>query len=108
MTPRFGNMSIFLHRARERAALTTELLVAMVLLTAAVFPLAYSFATEKRLARTYYQRAVAVEIVDGEMERLLAGAWHAYKAGVQEYTVRALAATNLPPGKFELFIEKES
>jgi hypothetical protein len=42
------------------------------------------------------------------MERLLAGAWHAYKPGVQEYPVRALAATNLPPGQFQLFIDKES
>ena len=95
------------HR-RETAALTTELLVAIALLTSALFPLAYSFASEKRLARTYYQRAIAVEIVDGEMERLLAGAWHSYKPGTQEYPVRALSGTNLPPGKFELSIEKEN
>ena len=93
---------------RQTGALTTELLVAMLLLTAAVFPLAYSFASEKRLARTYYQRAVAMEIVDGEMERLAAGAWRSYQPGVQEYTVHALATTNLPPGKFQLSVGKET
>lgn len=100
-------MKINLRSTRECGALTTELLVAMVLLTSALFPLAYSFASEKRLTRTYYQRAVAMEIVDGEMERLVAGSWHSYKTGTQDYTVHAFAATNLPPGRFQLSIEKD-
>jgi len=85
----------------------TELLVAMALLTAALFPLAYSFATERRLARSYYQRTVAMEIVDGEMEVLLAGEWRSFKPGVQDYPVKGAAVTNLPPGKFQLEIHDE-
>jgi hypothetical protein len=94
-------------RESELGALTTELLVAMALLIAALFPLAYSFASEKRLARSYYQRAVAMEIVDGEMEVLLAGEWRSYRPGLQEYRVKAAAATNLPPGKFQLEVAND-
>ena len=77
-----------------------EFLVAMALVMGALVPLAYSFAKEKRLARALYQRAVAMEIVDGEIEILAAGGWKALTNGVSEFPVRAFAATNLPPGHF--------
>ena len=79
-----------------------ELLVAMAILSGVVLPLAYSIAGERRYTRALYQRAVAVEIVDGEMEVLAAGGWKAYANGVTNYPVRSLAATNLPPGRFIL------
>jgi len=91
--------------SRQCGALMVELLVAMALLTGALLPLAYSFASEKRLARSYYQRAVAIEIVDGEMEALAAGEWHAFAPGAHEYRVRAGAATNLPPGRFRVTVQ---
>ena len=93
--------------ARQRGILMTELLVAMALLTAALLPLAYSIASERRLARAYYQRAVAMEIVDGEMEVLAGGEWRAFTPGRHEYSIRAGAATNLPPGRFLLTVEPE-
>jgi len=97
------------HRAarhhRQRGSLMVELLVAMALLIGVLFPLAYSFATERRLARSYYQRAVAMEIVDGEMEALLAGEWRAFSPGTHDYLVHAGAATNLPPGRFILSVQ---
>src|SRR5437879_12017240 len=43
-----------LHPARRRGSLMVELLVAMALLTAALLPLAYSIASERRLARASY------------------------------------------------------
>jgi hypothetical protein len=79
-----------------------ELLVAMALLTGALLPLAYSIGSEKRLARATYQRAVAMEIVDGEMEVLIAGEWRSFAAGTHDYQVKARSATNLPPGRFLL------
>jgi hypothetical protein len=91
-------------KTRQRGALVAELVVAMALLAGALLPLAYSIASEKRLARAYYQRAVAMEIVDGEMEVLAAGEWRQFAAGTHEYPVRANSATNLPPGKFLLTI----
>jgi len=74
----------------------------MALLTAALLPLAYSMAAERRLAMSTYQHSVAMEIVDGETEILAAGGWRAFTNGVFEYRVHAAAATNLPPGKFVL------
>jgi len=84
-----------------------ELLVAVALLIGVLFPLAYSLASERRLARAYYQRAVAMEIVDGEMEALLAGEWHAFSPGTHDYAVHAGAATNLPPGRFILSVQPD-
>ena len=90
--------------ARQRGALMIELMAALALLLGAVLPLAYHLASETRLARSIYQRAVAVEIVDGELEVLAAGEWRAFGPGQHPYQVRALAATNLPPGQFLLTI----
>ena len=91
--------------ARQRGMLMVELLAAMALVIGALLPLAYSVASEKRLARASYQRAVAMEIVDGEMELLAAGEWRAFPQGASEYRVHAGAATNLPPGRFQLTIQ---
>ncbi|MGD0650763.1 MAG: hypothetical protein ABSA97_06445 [Verrucomicrobiia bacterium] len=88
----------------ERGSLIIELVVALGILTATLIPLAYSFAQEQRLCRVYYWRAVAMEIVDGEMEVLSAGEWRAFGDGVLPYPIRAEAAKNLPPGRFVLSV----
>jgi len=49
-----------------------------------------------------YCRGVADEIVDGEMEILLAGAAKDLPEGSQVYTVTAQAASQLPRGHFQL------
>jgi Tfp pilus assembly protein PilV len=85
--------------------LMVELLVAMALLLAILLPFAYSFTAERRIALASYQRAVAMEIVDGEMEVLVAGEWRAYAPGTHDYHVHAGAATNLPPGRFILNVQ---
>jgi len=92
------------HR-RQRGSLLVELLVALAIVTGVLLPLAYSFVSERRLARGYYQRAVAMEIVDGEMETLLAGEWRAFSPGTHDYQVHAGAATNLPSGRFILSVQ---
>jgi hypothetical protein len=91
--------------ANARGSLMAELMVAIAILMAVMLPVAYSFDAEKRLARTYYTHAVAMEIVDGEMEVLLAGEWRAFTPGVHPYPVRAGALTNLPPGQFTLTLQ---
>ena len=91
-------------RVKERGALITELMVAMAILLIALFPLAFSFAQEAKFLRSCYNRAVATEIVDGEVEVLLAGEWRAFKEGAQDYAPHALAVTNLTSGKFQLTI----
>jgi hypothetical protein len=89
-------------RQRERGIfLMTDLIVGMAILTLAIMPLAYSFARDRQLLRADYSRAVAAEIVDGEMEILAAGAWRDFPDGRQVYPVHA-AAARLPAGQFEL------
>lgn len=84
-----------------------ELLVAMAIVATILLPIAYSIAAERRLTRAVYQRALAVEIVDGEMEALVAGGWRVFSNGITEYPVRAQAAQNLPPGRFTLTMTPE-
>jgi hypothetical protein len=100
-------MVIRTSRGRQRGALMTELVVAMAILMLASLPLAYEFVQEIKLARAYYQRAVAMEIVDGEMEVLAAGEWRTFKPGRQPYAVNAESAQNLPPGDFLLTVTED-
>ena len=79
-----------------------ELMVAISIFLLAVAPLGYSFVSEGRLFRATYQKAVAMEIVDGEMEILAAGQWRDMAEGAHPYSVHAHAAANLPPGQFTL------
>jgi hypothetical protein len=92
------------NRKSQSGALATELVVAMAILVLAVIPLAFTYPQEEKLLRSSYQRAVAMELVDSEMEILLAGEWHSFKEGAQPYTFHAQSATNLPPGRVELTV----
>ena len=73
---------------RKRASLMIELLAAMAILAGVAIPLAWSLSSERRLARALYQRAVAMEIIDGEMEILVAGEWREFSQGRHAYPVR--------------------
>lgn len=87
---------------RERGFLMVDLMVGMAILMLAILPLAFSFVHERQLLRAEYFRAVAVEIVDGEMEILAAGEWRNFPDGSQVYAVHAQAAAQLPSGQFRL------
>ena len=92
---------------RRRGALITEVVIAMGMLTFAMLPLAFSFVREQKLTRAYFNRAIVMEIIDGEMEALMAGEWRAFTPGAQTYPVRAEAARSLPPGKFVLTLASD-
>jgi hypothetical protein len=93
------------HARRLNAAmLMTELMVAIAFLSIAILPLAVSFAREQRYLRDCYQRAVAMELVDGEMELLVAGEWRCYPNGRHVLTPNGSAAANLPPGTLQLSV----
>ncbi len=95
------------HGGRARAgALHTEAVVALGILVAVMIPLAFTFQQETRTCRAHYYKAVAMEIVDGEVEALAAGDWRAFRPGKQSYAVRAAAARNLPPGDFLLTLDE--
>ena len=82
--------------------------MAIAILVTVMLPLAYSFRQEKLLCQAYYYQALAMSIIDGEMEILLAGAWKAHPQGEHEYQTRAQSATNLPPGRFRLNVGEAS
>lgn len=94
-------------RRRARGSLSVELTVALGMLVAAVLPLSVAFVHDQTALRSRYFRAVALEIVDGEMEVLTAGEWRAFPPGRQPYPVRAVAAQNLPPGMFILTLTND-
>lgn len=89
---------------RSAGLLMTDLLVSIALLCIAIVPIVMGLTQERRALRASYQHAIAAEIVDGEMELLVAGEWRSYSNGVHQLTMRANAATNLPPGRFQLTV----
>ena len=85
-----------------RGWLAVELMFALAVIIIALIPLAYSFRSEQKILRAHYNQAVAMEIIDGELELLHAGDWRKVLEGEQPFKVTANAATNLPPGAFFL------
>jgi len=79
-----------------------DAIMGLAILTIAILPLGYTFVRERQVLKIEYCRGVADEIVDGEMEILLAGAAKDLPDGPQPYAVSARAATQLPPGHFQL------
>ena len=93
------------NRRRQQGYLTVllaEMTVAVGLMAVVLIPLTVGFFKEAKQMRNLYREAVAMEIVDGEMEILAAGGVEGISAGNQPYAINAAAATNLPQGKFTL------
>jgi hypothetical protein len=89
---------------RQAGLLMADLLVGLALLCLAIIPIVLGLAQERRALRASYQHAIAMEIVDGEMELLVAGEWRRFPDGVHQFTPRATAVANLPPGKLQLTV----
>jgi hypothetical protein len=89
---------------RRHGFLEVDFMVALAILALAVLPVGYSVVQERRLAQAYYVRAIAMEIVDGELEVLRAGAGREFKDGAHAYEPRAESAAQLPPGTFTLTV----
>lgn len=87
-------------RSRQRGALSAELAVAIAILVTGLFPLGVTIFKDQKRARTLYIQAIAMEIVDGEMEILAVGEWRSIESGERPYKVTAKAAVNLPSGQF--------
>ena len=95
-------------RSAQAGSLTADLIVALAILVIAALPMAFAFNQETQLVRAGYNTAVAMEIVDGEMEILKAGYWQSFPEGTGPYRVSAAAARNLPAGQFVLTREKQA
>ena len=97
-------MVIVLSAQRSQGALIAEMVIAIAIFLMASIPLTVGFLSEMKLVRAAYCEAVAMEIVDGEIEILKAGEWRAFQVGQHIYEPVAGAVTNLPPGKFTLTV----
>jgi hypothetical protein len=96
-------------RANHRQAggwMVLEAVVALGILISVMIPISFSFVSEHRACRASYYHAVAMELVDGEMEILRAGEWRQFPRGSQPYSVTSPAAANLPPGRFILTVQE--
>jgi hypothetical protein len=92
-------------KRNRQGSIMVELVVAIGILTAALLPLAYSYSNEQHQCHLAYIHAIAMELVDGQLEVLVAGRWHEVGGdGTYDYPVSAGAARNLPPGKFTLTV----
>ena len=92
--------------SRAGGWMVLECVVAVGILIAVMIPISFSFVSEHRACRSSYYHAVAMELVDGEMEILRAGEWRQFPKGSQPYSVKRAAAKNLPPGRFWLTVEE--
>jgi len=95
-------------RSSERGVLEVDILIAIALLFIAAIPLMCSFGSDARALRFDYDRAVAMECVDGEMEVLAAGAWRHHPLGTNQITLSGNAARNLHPPTATLICQTNS
>ena len=91
----------------RRGVLEVDMLVALALLFGAAIPLMYTFASDAHALRFSYERAVAMELVDGEMEVLAAGGWRNHPLGTNEITLSGDAAKNLHPATAMLIVQPD-
>ena len=90
----------------NKGFLNLELAIAIAILAAVLLPLGGVWYHEAKLVRVYYRDAIAMEILDGEMEVLAAGDWRRFAEGRHKLKPTARAATNLPRG--ELILTREA
>jgi hypothetical protein len=86
----------------KRGSLQIDAIVALALLSAVVLPMGFGFVGNQRMLRHTHHRAVAMELIDGELEVLASGDWRAVPVGTREVRMTGRAAANLPPGRFVL------
>ena len=93
--------------ARCRAFLQLDVAIALSLLALVFIPLSVSSSGDLDLARRHYFEAVALQLIDGEMDVLLAGERRKYTLGEYGITPVGEAVQNLPEGKFVLTVQEQ-
>ena len=93
--------------ARCRAFLQLDVAVAITVLALVFIPLSVSSSGDLDLARRHYFEAVALQLIDGEMDVLLAGERRKYTTGEHRITPVGEAVQNLPEGEFVLTVHDQ-
>jgi len=84
--------------------LTTDAVVALAILCLALIPLTMTLSPQQQVAKSYYEQSVLLEVLDGELEVLRAGAWRELGTGRHVYRVQAEAVQSLPEGSFTVIV----
>ncbi len=93
--------------ARRRAFLQLDVAVAITVLALVFIPLSVSSSGDLDLARRQYFEAVALQLIDGEMDVLLAGERQKYTTGEHRITPVGESVQNLPEGEFVLTVHDQ-
>ncbi len=93
--------------AKCRAFLQLDVAVAITVLALVFIPLSISSSGDLDLARRHYFEAVALQLIDGEMDVLLAGERQKYTTGEHRITPVGEAVQNLPEGEFVLTVQEQ-
>ena len=93
--------------ANRLAFLQLDVAVAITVLALVFIPLSVSSSGDLDLARRQYFEAVALQLIDGEMDVLLAGERRKYTPGEHQITPVGEAVQNLPEGEFVLTVHDQ-
>ena len=93
--------------AKRLAFLQLDVAIALMVLALVFIPLSVSSSGDLDLARRHYFEAVALQLIDGEMDVLLAGERRKYTTGEHRITPVGEAVQNLPEGKFVLTVQEQ-
>ena len=89
------------------AFLQLDVAVAITFLALVFIPLSISSSGDLDLARRHYFEAVALQLIDGEMDVLLAGERRKHTTGEHRITPIGEAVQNLPEGEFVLTVHDQ-
>jgi len=93
--------------ANRLAFLQLDVAVAITVLALVFIPLSVSSSGDLDLARRHYFEAVALQLIDGEMDVLLAGERRKYTPGEHQIKPVGEAVQNLPEGEFVLTVHDQ-
>ena len=93
--------------AKRLAFLQLDVAIALMVLALVFIPLSVSSSGGLDLARRHYFEAVALQLIDGEMDVLLAGERRKYTTGEHRIKPVGESVQNLPAGEFVLSVQDE-
>ena len=93
--------------AKRLAFLQLDVAIALTVLALVFIPLSVSSSGGLDLARRHYFEAVALQLIDGEMDVLLAGERRKYTPGEHQIKPVGEAVQNMPEGEFVLTVHDQ-
>ena len=93
--------------AKRSAFLQLDVAIAITVLVLVFIPLSVSSSGDLDLARRHYFEAVVLQLIDGEMDVLLAGERRKYTPGEHRIKPVGESVQNLPEGEFVLSVQDQ-